>query len=193
MKLKTLIIVDVQNDFVTGNLKVPNAKNIIPFINSIIPTYDNIITTFDWHPKDHISFASSHKNKNIGDIIDTEYGKQELWPDHCIQYTNGAKLAEDLVKSYSDFSIFKGNNKSVDSYSAFFDANGTETLLNKTLRNANVHDFDVVGLATDFCVKFTVLDGLRLRYRVNVLSKGVMGFDDTKALTEMKNAGAVIF
>lgn len=175
---KALIIVDVQNDFVTGSLAVPGAKEIIPVIHWIVANtkYDTIVETFDWHPEGHISFKQ--------------------WPIHCVQGSVGAESA--LTKLiFPSLPIRKGTDINIDSYSAFFDndhkwGTGLEAKLREV---GNIQDLDIVGIATDYCVKFTALDAIKLGYRVNVLSfacRGVTPETTQAAIEEMKNAGVNI-
>jgi len=195
-KMKTLLVVDVQNDFVDGSLAVPDAIKIIPFINSIADKYDLIISTLDWHPSDHEAFACNHKNKKVFDVINLHGIEQILWVAHCVENTIGVASHKDLNIKVNKY-ILKGTNKKYHPYGAFLDGDGTETELNKFLSESNVKEIDVVGLATDFCVKATVIDGLLFDYNVNVLTEGVRGVninpnDSELALKEMENAGADI-
>ena len=120
--MKTLVIVDLQNDFINGgSLEVPGGESIIEPINDVIKNYDLVLATKDWHPKDHMSFASNHKNKNIGDIININGLDQVLWPDHCVQNTFGSDFPKSLNISNVKKVIYKGSEKQIDSYSGFFD------------------------------------------------------------------------
>jgi nicotinamidase/pyrazinamidase len=196
--MNTLIIVDVQNDFLPGgSLSVTKGQEVIPIINSIISKYDVVIATQDFHPCDHKSFASQHKNRKPGDYITLHGQKQILWPDHCVQHSFGSKISEDIELNLIDHIVYKGTNKEADSYSAFFDSNGVATNLHQYLQIKQIHTLDIVGLATDYCVKYTVLDALRLKYKVRVLTSACRGInlnpDDIKnALQEMQNKGAIV-
>ncbi|MBP9791966.1 MAG: bifunctional nicotinamidase/pyrazinamidase [Rickettsiales bacterium] len=197
--MKTLIIVDVQNDFLPGgSLAVPNGNEIISIINGLIPKYDLVIATKDYHPRDHKSFASQHKNYKPGDTVILNGIRQILWPDHCIQNTYGSDIAKSLNSSNVDHIIYKGTNKEIDSYSAFFDNNHQNTTgLHEYLQNKKIQNLDIVGLATDYCVKYTVLDALELEYNVRVITSACKGIDLTpgdikKSLEEMKTKGAII-
>lgn len=192
---KSLIVVDVQNDFCEGGaLEVKNGSKIIPAINKLIGTkfFDFIIATQDWHPRNHKSFASNHKNKNVYDIIKLNGIEQVLWPDHCIQRTKGAKLHGDLNlgKNYKIFK--KGTNTNIDSYSGFYDNDHkSSTGLGEFLRKQNITDVYITGLATDYCVKFTALDSVREGFKTFVIKDAVKGVnvnkDDSKnAFNEMR-------
>ena len=120
--MKTLVIVDLQNDFIKGgSLEVPDGDSIVDPINNIINNYDLILATKDWHPKDHVSFASNHQNKTVGDIITLNGIDQVLWPDHCVQNTFGSDFPESLNVTNLKKVIYKGIEKQIDSYSGFFD------------------------------------------------------------------------
>ncbi len=195
--MKALLVIDVQNDFLPGGaLAVTDGDKIIPFINEIAGNYDQIVATQDLHPANHGSFAVNH-NKEIGTVIDFNGLPQLLWPVHCVNETKGAEFNEKLTVEF-DTVVVKGTDETVDSYSGFFD-NGkrNQTELHTYLQTKGITELDVVGLATDYCVKFTVIDALELGYKVNVLLNGCRGVniqehDVQKAVQEMENAGAVI-
>ncbi len=165
---KTLIVIDVQNDFCPGgSLAVPEGDTIIPGINAAMADYDAVILTQDWHPAGHSSFASSHPGKQDMDLIDMPYGPQVLWPDHCIQGTSGAEFHPDLNTDRADLIIRKGFNPAIDSYSAFFENDqSTPTGLEGYLRTRGLTDLTMVGLATDFCVNYSALDAAKLGFTV---------------------------
>jgi len=197
--MKALIIIDVQNDFLPGgSLEIPNAQEVIGEINSISGSYDFVVTTRDYHPQDHLSFASQHENKNPGDMIILNGYEQVLWPDHCVQGTIGSEIASDLDQDRINKVIYKGTNREVDSYSGFFDNNYfSQTDLHQYLQEKNIQELDVVGLATNYCVKYTVLDAIQLGYKVNVIAKACRGIDIahgdvTRSIEEMKSAGAKV-
>lgn len=178
---KALLIIDVQRDFCPGgSLAVTNGDKIIPVINELSPLFTNVVFTKDWHPLDHCSF--------------TENGG--IWPAHCVQKTDGAHLHPDLIIPEDEINIFKGIDVDIDSYSAFFDnERKKETPLHTILKELEIEELYVTGLATDYCVKFTVLDALSLGYKVNVITNAVAGvnveeFDVVNALIEMKDKGA---
>lgn len=147
-----LIIVDVQNDFLPGGaLAVPNGDQVIPTINRISKHFFNVILTQDWHPMHHVSFASSHPRKRCYEIIDVSYGRQMLWPDHCIQGSHGAELSNLLDIPHARLIIRKGIHQLVDSYSAFTEADrSTNTGLSSYLKDLGIRRTFIVGLATDF-------------------------------------------
>lgn len=164
---KALIVVDVQNDFCEGGaLEVPNASEAIPYINSLIESniYDEIIFTQDWHPANHKSFASNNE-KNIGDVIELNGIQQFMWPDHCVQGSHGAEFHKDLNTSKINHIVRKGTNPEIDSYSAFQDNNHfMQTDLDNYLKEKNIELVEVVGLALDYCVKYTCLDAVSNGY-----------------------------
>lgn len=196
--MKALIIVDVQNDFCPGGaLAVPNGDEVIEPINDMMDSFDCIVQTQDWHPTDHRSFASNHEGKSPYDSIEMNYGEQVLWPDHCVQGSTGAEFHKDLRNKPSQLIIRKGFRKDIDSYSAFFENDqSTVTGLHGYLQARGVKELYVAGLATDFCVKWTALDGRKLEYDVNLITDAVKGIDmdgsvDT-AMNEMKEAGVIM-
>jgi nicotinamidase/pyrazinamidase len=190
---KALLIIDIQNDFCpVGNLPVAGGDSIIPFINELIekPDYDLIILTKDWHPSNHKSFASQHKDKNSFDVINLFGVEQVLWPDHCVQNTFGAEFHKSLKTNVDNQFVFtKGMNENIDSYSGFFDnKHNSSTGLNEFLKERNIEIIDVAGLALDYCVKFTALDGIKLGYEVNVILNGCKAIseDISRHIEEMK-------
>ena len=196
---KALILTDIQYDFVPGGaLAVPKGDEIVPVANRLMPEYDLIIATRDWHPADHKSFASRHPGKKIGEVIELGGLKQVLWPDHCVQGTRGAELVEGLNKKHIDKIIRKGTDPEIDSYSGFFDNDHRQsTGLGDFLKEQSVDEVHVIGLATDYCVKYTVLDSIGLGFNTFVITEGCRGIDMNpgdckKAVDEMKQAGAII-
>ncbi|MGC8742514.1 MAG: bifunctional nicotinamidase/pyrazinamidase [Verrucomicrobiia bacterium] len=196
---KALIIVDVQNDFLPGGaLAVPEGDAVIPVANELIKQFKIVVATQDWHPKDHKSFAINHPGKKPGDKIIIEGIEQILWPEHCVQNTHGAELSHKLDASRITKVIQKGTDSNIDSYSAFFDnARKKATGLESFLKSMNVSMIYVIGLATDYCVKFTVLDGLSLGFKTFLFLRGCRGVnlnprDVENAIETMKNAGAEI-
>ncbi|MFU8811387.1 MAG: bifunctional nicotinamidase/pyrazinamidase, partial [Balneolaceae bacterium] len=177
--MKALLIVDVQNDFCEGGaLEVPEASAILPVINRLIDRFDHIIQTQDWHPAGHSSFASSHEGKEPFGTVEMPYGKQVLWPDHCVQGTVGAEFHPDLEATRSQAIIRKGYRKEIDSYSAFFENDQTtQTGLTGYLKERGITDLYTVGLATDFCVKWSVLDGLKQGFVMHLVQDAVKGID----------------
>lgn len=197
--MTALLIVDIQNDFIpSGALSVPEGDLVIPVINQLTEKgFDIIVASKDWHPKDHGSFANTQK-KQVGDHIVLNGLDQILWPDHCVQGTIGADFSPDLNTDKIDHVTFKGTNRNVDSYSAFFD-NGHlhSTELHEVLKKEKITDIYICGLATDYCVKFSALDAINLGYNTYVIIDACRGVnlsdDDTeKAIQEMREAGAHI-
>jgi nicotinamidase/pyrazinamidase len=194
--MRALIIVDVQNDFCPGGaLEVPRGDQVIPVINNLIERFDNIVQTQDWHPRGHWSFASSYQGKEPFDTTTLEYGEQVLWPDHCVQGEKGSEFHPGLNTTPTQMVIRKGFRKSIDSYSAFYENDfKTKTGLTGYLRDRNIDTLYVTGLATDFCVKWSVLDGLKEGFQVNVVDDAIRGIDINgsvdQAVKEMKDAGA---
>ncbi len=157
---EALIVVDIQNDFCEGGaLEVPEASKIIDKSNKLINIFDQVILTQDWHPYNHISFASQHKGKKPFDIIEVDYGKQTLWPEHCIQGTHGADFHRNLITKAAKLIIRKGYNKNIDSYSAFFENDKyTCTGLKGYINEKKINKVYFLGLALDVCVKDSALD-----------------------------------
>ncbi len=197
--MKALLIIDVQNDFLPGGaLAVPDGQQILPVVNQLIPKFDLVVATQDWHPADHQSFASQHPNNSIGDVIELAGLRQILWPDHCVQGSKGAEFASALNVARIQNIIQKGTDREVDSYSGFFDnARRKETGLENCLREQDVDDLHIVGLATDYCVKFTALDAAQLGFQTTVHAEGVRGvniapYDSRLALKSLADAGVKI-
>lgn len=200
--MKALILVDLQNDFCkNGALEVKNGDETISVANSLINKFSQennlILATKDWHPSSHKSFAIN-SNGTIGEIGTLNGIPQVWWSVHCVENTKGSEFHPDLNKDLISTIIYKGTNPEIDSYSGFFD-NGrlNETTLNSILKENKIDTLYILGLATDFCVKFTVLDALQLGYEVYLVEDGCRGVNleadsSTKAIEEMKNCGATI-
>jgi len=190
-----LIVVDVQNSFLPGgSLAVTDGDQVIPVINRLSKRFANVILTQDWHAADHISFASNHSGKAPFDVIDLPYGMQVLWPDHCIQGSDGAALAQDLDVPHAQLVIRKGFHQHIDSYSAFMEADRkTSTGLASYLRERGIARVFVVGLATDFCVAWTALDARKAGFETYVIEDACRGINADgsldRALQNMENAG----
>ncbi|WP_299751027.1 bifunctional nicotinamidase/pyrazinamidase [uncultured Tateyamaria sp.] len=167
---RALIVIDVQNDFCPGGaLAVPGGNDIVAGINALMADYDAVVLTQDWHPTGHSSFASSHNGKAPYEMIDMPYGPQVLWPDHCVQGTEGAAFHADLNTGRADMIVRKGYRPAIDSYSAFFENDHeTPTGLEGYLRTRGITDLTMVGLATDFCVNFSAVDAAKLGFNVTV-------------------------
>jgi nicotinamidase/pyrazinamidase len=174
-----LIVVDVQNCFTAGGtLAVPHGEDVVPVINKIAPAFQNVVMTQDWHPAGHASFASTHAGKKPFDTIELAYGKQALWPDHCVQGTADAALVKDLNIPQTELILRKGFHKDVDSYSAFEEADRkTSTGLQGYLMQRGIDTVFVTGLATDFCVAWTALDAHKASFKVYVIEDACRGID----------------
>lgn len=199
--MKALLLIDLQNDFCKGGaLEVKDGEKVIPIANLLIEKFKKsgnlVIATKDWHPISHKSFAQN-SNGRIGETGTLNGLSQIWWPVHCVENTSGSEFHPNLDKNIDNI-IYKGNNKEIDSYSGFFD-NGklTKTNLDNILKKNNIKTIYIMGLATDFCVKFTVLDGLELGYEIFLIEDGCRGVNLQKnssenAIKEMKNKGAII-
>ena len=172
-----LIIIDMQNDFCTGGaLAVTDGEKIIEYINGAQEEFETIILTQDWHPQEHSSFASNHGAEPYSNI-EMEYGPQILWPDHCIQGSTGASFHKNLNTNKSDIILRKGSNPKIDSYSAFFENDkNTTTGLEGYLLKKDIKKLYLCGLAFDYCVFYSALDGMNLGFEVSVFQ------DLTKAI-----------
>ncbi len=192
-----LIVIDVQNDFCPGGaLAVPGGDEIVAQINAMMRDFDAVILTQDWHPAGHSSFASSHTDKNPFDVTEMTYGPQVLWPDHCVQGTEGAAFHPDL-RTDGDLIIRKGFRSAIDSYSAFFENDQTTpTGLDGYLNSRGFTKLTMVGLATDFCVHFSAVDAARLGYDVQVRMDACRAIDLDGSLgaaeTAMRDAGVTL-
>lgn len=190
-----LIVVDVQYDFLPGgNLAVAGGDEIVPLINALARKFRNVVFTQDWHPADHISFASQHRGKAPFDTVELDYGTQVLWPDHCVWQTHGAELSADLDIPHAQLVIRKGYDKAIDSYSGFQEADReTLTGLAGYLNERDVGRLFVVGLATDFCVAWTALDGAAAGFDVTVIEDATRAIDANgsleKAWADLGEAG----
>jgi len=190
-----LLVIDVQNCFLPGgSLAVKDGEQVIPVINRLAKQFANVILTQDWHTAGHTSFASSHPGKKPFETIELAYGKQVLWPDHCVQGTDGAALSKDLSIPQAELVIRKGYHKDVDSYSAFTEADGkTTTGLAAYLKARNLQRLFIAGLATDFCVAWTAMDARKAGFEAYVVEDACRGIDTqgslAKAWAEMEKAG----
>ncbi|WP_298371199.1 bifunctional nicotinamidase/pyrazinamidase [uncultured Bradyrhizobium sp.] len=190
-----LLVIDVQNCFLPGgSLAVKDGEQVVPVINKIAKSFANVVMTQDWHTPGHVSFASVHAGKKPFETIDLAYGKQVLWPDHCVQGTDGASLSKELAIPQAELIIRKGFHKDVDSYSAFTEADGkTTTGLAAYLKARNVERVFVAGLATDFCVAWTALDARKAGFETYVVEDACRGIDTqgslAKAWADMDKAG----
>jgi nicotinamidase/pyrazinamidase len=181
-----LLVVDVQNCFMPGGtLPVKGGDEVIPIINRLAPAFQHVVLTQDWHPPGHISFASSHPGKKPFETISLPYGAQVLWPDHCVQGTLDSDLHRDLKIPHAELIIRKGYRQEVDSYSAFFEADGkTPTGLVGYLRERGVGRVFLVGLATDFCVAWSALDARKGGFRAVVIEDATRAIDTGGSLNK---------
>lgn len=196
--MTALIVIDVQNDFCPGGaLAVAGGDEIVDPINALMADYDAVILTQDWHPEGHSSFASEHPGKAPFDMTEMPYGPQVLWPDHCIQGSEGAKFHGWLNTTRADLIIRKGFRPGIDSYSAFFENDHeTATGLEGYLRTRGISDLHLVGLATDFCVGYSAEDAARLGFQVTVLTEYCRAIDLDGSLAaandRMRDAGVAL-
>lgn len=179
VKQSVLIVVDVQNGFTPGgNLAVANADEIIPKINQLAQKFEHIVLTQDWHPDQHISFADNHPNKKPFETIELDYGRQVLWPKHCVQGTHDAEFHPHLNIPTAQLIIRKGCHQNIDSYSAFMEADRkTSTGLNGYLREHQINTVYIVGIATDFCVAWTAIDAAELGFDTYVIEDACKAID----------------
>jgi nicotinamidase/pyrazinamidase len=190
-----LLVVDVQNDFIPGGaLAVKEGDVIVPLVNQIAAGFEHVIMTQDWHTPGHISFASAHPGKKPFETTKLGYGTQVLWPDHCVQGTPGADFHKDLKIPHAELVIRKGYRKQMDSYSAFFEADGkTTTGLSGYVKDRGFRQVYLVGLATDFCVAWSALDARKAGFDAAVIEDATRGIDAGgslgKAWTDMTGAG----
>jgi nicotinamidase/pyrazinamidase len=190
-----LLVIDVQNGFLPGgSLAVKDGEQVVPVINRMAKAFFNVVITQDWHTAGHVSFASSHSGKKPFETIDLPYGKQVLWPDHCVQGTDSADLSKDLSIPHAGLVIRKGFHRDVDSYSAFTEADGkTTTGLAAYLKARQLKKVFVAGLATDFCVAWTALDARKAGFETYVVEDACRGIDAdgslAKAWAGMAKAG----
>ena len=190
-----LIVVDVQNCFLPGgSLAVKEGDQIIPVINRIAKGFENVVMTQDWHTPHHISFASTHEGKKPFEVIKLAYGNQVLWPDHCVQGTEGAQIAKDINIPQAELIIRKGYHNEVDSYSAFLEADKeTHTGLGGYLKERGIDTVFITGLATDFCVAWTAVDARHAGLTTYVVEDACRGIDVggslAKAWADMTGAG----
>ncbi|MDB5653052.1 MAG: bifunctional nicotinamidase/pyrazinamidase [Tardiphaga sp.] len=193
-KTSVLLVIDVQNCFLPGgSLAVKDGEKVVPVINALAKKFPDVVMTQDWHTPGHVSFASSHDGKKPFETIDLKYGKQVLWPDHCVQGTDGAGLSKDLAIPQAELILRKGNNKDVDSYSAFNEADGRATGLASYLKARKLQRVFIAGLATDFCVAWSALDARKAGFDTYVIEDASRGIDAqgslAKAWADMAKAG----
>ena len=197
--MKALIIVDLQNDFLPGGaLAVPHGDEVIPIANELQPKFELVVATLDWHPPDHGSFAANHPGKKPGERIMLDGIEQILWPVHCVQNTKGTEFAASFDTSRITHVFHKGTERNIDSYSTFFDnAHRRHTGLAHYLEKRGINEIYLMGLAMDYCVKYSTLDARHFGLNTYVIVDGCRGIelepgDIARALEEMKHAGAVL-
>ncbi|WP_425084841.1 bifunctional nicotinamidase/pyrazinamidase [Ruegeria profundi] len=184
-----LLVIDVQNDFCPGGaLAVAGGDEIVAPINAMMDRFDAVILTQDWHPAGHSSFASSHPGKAPFEMTEMPYGPQVLWPDHCVQGTDGAGFHPDL-RTDGDLIIRKGFRSAIDSYSAFFENDqATPTGLKGYLDTRGISKLTLVGLATDFCVHYSAVDAAKLGFDVTVVQSACRAIDMDGSLAAAQQA-----
>ncbi len=197
--MKALVLIDLQNDFCPGgNLAIHEGDQVIPIANRLQQKFDLVIATKDWHPQDHLSFASNHADRKIGDVVMLSGLEQILWPDHCVQGTHGAEFHPELQTERIKIIFYKGTDKFIDSYSALYDnAHLRSTGLGEYLQAQQVNEIYMMGLATDYCVKYSALDAKKAGFDVCVMMDGCRGVelqkgDVERAIEEMRAAGVKI-
>ena len=192
-----LVVVDMQNDFMPGGaLAVADGDAIAPLVNRLMQGFVNVVLTQDWHPPGHVSFASSHPGARPFEVIETPYGSQALWPDHCVQGSPGAALHERLASDRAILILRKGSRRAVDSYSAFAEADRkTSTGLAGFLRDRGVRRVFVCGLATDYCVAWSACDARANGFATLVIEDACRAIDANGSLAQasakMEAAGVV--
>ena len=196
--MHALLIIDVQNDFCPGGaLAVAQGDAIVSGINAIMADFEAVVLTQDWHPAGHSSFASSYADKAPYDMINMPYGPQVLWPDHCVQGTEGSSFHPEIETNQADLIIRKGYNPAIDSYSAFFENDHkTPTGLEGYLRTRGITEVTLVGLALDFCVNYSAVDaaklGLKTTVRTDLCRAIDLGGSLEDAQRAMRDAGVVL-
>ncbi len=196
---KALLLVDLQNDFCPGgSLAVPEGDAVVPVANQLQEVFALVVASKDWHPRGHISFASSHPGHSIGEVTEVHHLAQELWPDHCIQESRGAEFHPQLRTEKIQKVVYKGSDPAIDSYSAFFDnEHQRSTGLGEYLLVQGVEDVYIMGLATDYCVKYSCQDAVKLGFKVYVIEDGCRGVnlkpgDAVRTLAEMRAEGVQV-
>lgn len=195
--MKALILIDIQNDFLPGgSLAVPHGDAIIPVVNAIQNKFELVVATQDWHPAPHKSFASNHSGKQTFEVIQLNGLEQVLWPDHCIQGSNGAELAGSVDWNKTEAIFRKGTNPEIDSYSGFYD-NGhlKSTGMADYLRGRNVKEVYIVGLAADYCVYFTAKDALAEKFKTVIIEDATRAISNEgfeKAKSDIISKGGTI-
>lgn len=194
--MRALLLIDLQNDFMPGGaLAVPDADQCIVAANIAQQYFNIVLASKDWHPADHLSFAHHYELKKPGDVVVVDGLHQTLWPKHCIQHTKGAALSYQLDQTKIRHVITKGTERALDSYSVFFDnAQRHETGFSSYLKLSGIEELFMLGVATEYCVKFSALDAIKLGFKATVIVDGCRGIglkstDIPEALEEMHHHG----
>jgi nicotinamidase/pyrazinamidase len=189
-----LLVVDIQNDFCPGGrLAVPRGDEVVPLVNRLGEQFKHVLLTQDWHPPDHLSFASSHPGKKPYDTVQVSYGPQILWPDHCVQGTAGAEFRNDLHLPKAELVLRKGYHREIDSYSAFFENDRkTNTGLAGYLRERGFTRVFLAGLAFDFCVRYSAEDARKVGFDVVVIEDACRGIDVDGSVADTRRQLAMV-
>jgi len=187
-----LVVVDIQNDFCPGgSLAVPRGDEVVPVVNRLAGRFKNVVLTQDWHPRDHLSFASAHAGKRPYDTVTVAYGPQILWPDHCVQGTPGAEFHKSLNIPHAGLVLRKGIHRAIDSYSTFYENDRkTPTGLLGYLRERGLTRVFLAGLAFDFCVRYSADDAHREGLAVAVVEDACRGIDVDGSMAATRRAFA---
>jgi nicotinamidase/pyrazinamidase len=185
-----LLIVDIQNDFCPGGgLAVPRGDEVVPLVNRLAARFPHVVLTQDWHPRGHLSFASSYPGRKPYETVELAYGTQVLWPDHCVQGTRGADFRTDLAVPHAELVLRKGYHRDIDSYSAFVENDRkTATGLAGYLRERGFTRVFIAGLAFDFCVRFSAEDAHREGFGVTVVEDACRGIDVAGSMAQTRRA-----
>jgi nicotinamidase/pyrazinamidase len=181
-----LLVVDIQNDFCPGGaLPVSRGNEVVPVINRLADGFRHVVLTQDWHPANHVSFASRYPARKVFETMELSYGLQTLWPDHCVQDTHGAEFVGDLHAPHAELVLRKGVNPEMDSYSAFFENDHkTHTGLGGYLRERGFERVFIAGLALDFCVRYSAEDACRYGFSVSIIQDACRAIDTGGSLAE---------
>jgi nicotinamidase/pyrazinamidase len=185
-----LVVVDIQNDFCPGgSLSVPRGHEVVPLINRLAERFQHVVLTQDWHPPDHLSFASAHPGKRPYETVELGYGSQILWPDHCVQATCGAEFYKDLHVPHAALVLRKGHHRDIDSYSTLYENDRkTPTGLVGYLHERGFTRIVLAGLALDFCVRYSAEDAHREGFEVVVVEDACRGIDVDGSMTAMRES-----
>jgi nicotinamidase/pyrazinamidase len=183
-----LLLVDIQNDFCPGGgLAVPHGDEVVPLVNRLAARFAHVVLTQDWHPRGHLSFASSYPGRKPYETVELAYGTQVLWPDHCVQGSPGADFRTDLAVPHAELVLRKGYHREIDSYSAFAENDRTtSTGLAGYLRERGLARVFVAGLAFDFCVRYSAEDAHRAGFRVAVIEDACRGIDVAGSMAQTR-------